>query len=256
MSTVAIKNAARTWFIVAITGQTIFGVYIAAFYGGAAMRGHFELWNRGGSRHVWIPGDYTGNATFAIHMLSALVLTLGGIVQLIPQIRERAPAFHRWTGRLYMLTAFTASLAGLYLMWVRGTIGDLSQHVAISINAILIMLFAILAWRTAVKRQLGIHRRWALRLFLAANGVWFFRIGLMFWILVNRAKTFEGPAITFLAFAQYLLPLGVLELYLRARDRGGRPARIAVATAIGALTLVTAAGVVGASLAMWIPHIR
>ena len=259
MSTAVLKNSVRSWFFVAFIGQTIFGLYIAVLYGGAAMRGNFEAWNRGGTRHVWISGDYAGNATFGIHMLSALILTFGGIVQLIPQIRERAPKFHRWTGRLYILTAFTASLAGLYLMWVRGTVGDLSQHIAISINAILIMLFAAIALRAAMQRQFAVHRRWALRLFLAANGVWFFRVGLMFWFAVMRGpagfnpKTFEGPFLTFLAFAQYLLPLGMLELYLRARDGFGR---IAVATGIGALTVATAIGVVMASMFMWLPHIR
>lgn len=262
MSAAVLKNAARFWFITAITGQAIFGLYIAVFYGGAAMHGSFDMWNRGGSRHVWIPGDYAGNSTFAMHMLSALVLTFGGALQLIPQIRERFPVFHRWLGRVYMLTAFTGSLAGLYLLIVRGTIGDTSQHIGIGLNAILIMIFAVIAMRTAMQRRIAVHRRWALRLFLAANGVWFFRVGLMFWVLANHGpagfnpKTFEGPFITFLSFAQYLLPLGMLELYLRARDGGGVPARFAVAGAIFAFTLVMGAGILGASMVMWLPRIR
>jgi hypothetical protein len=262
MSAIALRNSARSWFVVAVTGQVIFGLYIALFYGSAAMHLNFQAWNRGGTRHVWIPGDAMGNSTFAIHMLSAVVLTLGGVIQLIPQIRERAPAFHRWVGRLYMLTAFTGSLGGLYMMFVRGTVGDATQHFAIAVNAILIMIFAVVALRTAMKRQISVHRRWALRLFMAANGVWFFRIGLMFWVLANRApvgfnpKTFEGPFLTFLAFAQYLLPLGMLELYLRARDGGGPARRFAVATAIAACTLVTGIGIIGASMVMWLPHMR
>lgn len=262
MSATVLRNSARSWFIVAVTGQVIFGLYIALFYGGAAMRGNFEAWNRGGSRHVWIHADAIGNSTFAIHMFSAIVLTLGGVIQLIPQIRERAPAFHRWVGRLYMLTAFSGSLAGLYLMFVRGTVGDATQHFAIAMNAILIMLFAVLALRTAMNRQIAVHRRWALRLFMAANGVWFFRIGLLFWVLANRGpvgfnpKTFEGPFLSFLTFAQYLLPLGMLELYLRARDSGGPVRRFAVAGAIAAFTLVTGIGIIGASMVMWLPRMR
>ena len=68
--------------------------------------------------------------------------------------------------------------------------------------------------------------------------------------------TFAGPFLTILSFSTYLLPLAVLELYLRAQDRGSAPARIAVASLVGALTLVTALGVFGATVGMWLPRLR
>ncbi|MFZ8531235.1 hypothetical protein ACO1NH_13755, partial [Staphylococcus aureus] len=69
---------------------------------------------------------------------------------------------------------------------VKGTVGDLGQHLGMSLNALLIVGFAILAWQAARTRDFPAHRRWALRLFLAVNGVWFFRVGLMLWLLVWR----------------------------------------------------------------------
>lgn len=101
-----------------------------------------------------------------------------------------------------------------------------------------------------------------LRLFLAANGVWFFRVGLMLWLVVNKRPagfdpvTFQGPFLTFLAFAQFLLPLAVLELYLRARDGASAPRRAVMAAGLCALTLAMGGGIAAAFMGMWLPHLQ
>src|SRR5580658_7391465 len=116
----ALKAAARFWFAVIIVGQLIFAFTVAWFYGVGAVRGDWRAWNKG-TAHGYIPGDSMGNFAVAVHLFSAVIVILAGVIQLIPQIRERAPSLHRWNGRLYIVTAFTISIAGLYMMWGRGT---------------------------------------------------------------------------------------------------------------------------------------
>src|SRR5882672_1572379 len=161
----ALKAATRFWFGVAVIGQLMLAFTIASFYGMASLRGDFRAWNKG-MAHGYVAGDTMGNFAVAVHLFSAVVVILAGVIQLIPQIRERAPSLHRWNGRLYMVTAFSISLAGLYMMWRRGTVGDLSQHLGQSLNAVLIMLCAVVALRYALARDFKTHRRWALRLYL------------------------------------------------------------------------------------------
>jgi uncharacterized membrane protein len=240
LSEATLRASARGWFLTAVLGQWIFAGYVALFYGRAALQGRWEAWNQVFPRgHV--PGDGMGNAAVAAHLLLALLILVGGPLQLIPGLRTRFPAFHRWTGRLYLGAMMATSLAGLYLVWVRGgTTGDLYQHLGITLDALLILAFSVLALRTAIARRFDAHRRWALRLYLAGNAVWFFRLGLTLSLLIFRRpvgfdpKTFSGPLLTFLAFAQTLLPLAVLELYLRARDRAG--------------------GIFAATMILWRPH--
>ncbi len=80
----------------------------------------------------------------------------------------------------------------------------------------------------------------------------------MFWVLVNNGpvgfdpKTFRGPFIDFMSFASYLLPLAMLELYLRARDRGSPSARLAMAGALGLLTIAMGVGIFGAAMGLWL----
>jgi uncharacterized membrane protein len=257
----ALKAAVRFWFAIAVAGQLIFAFTIASFYGMASMRGNWLAWNKG-MAHGYIPGDTKGNLAVAVHLVSAVVVILSGVIQLIPQIRDRAPSFHRWNGRLYVVSAFTISLAGLYMMWRRGTVGDLSQHLGQSLSAVLIMLCAVMALRYALARDFKTHRRWALRLYLVVSASLFIRVGLFLSLFLNRGPfgfdptTFSGPFLTFLSFAQYLVPLAVLEIYLRVQTRGGALGRFAMAAGLFVLTVATGVGIFAVTLGAWLPRVK
>jgi len=257
----ALKAAARFWFLVAVIGQLVFVFSVASFYGRAAARGDFEAWNRFMS-HGYIPGATMGNFAVAMHVFSAVIVILAGALQFVPQIRNRFPAFHRWNGRIFMLTAFTLSSAGLYMLWIRGGHGDLTQRLGGTVNAVLIWLCAAMAVRHAVARDFKTHRRWALRLFLVVSAAWFFRVGFFLSFLLFNGPfgfdptTLQGPFLSFMAFAQYLLPLAVLEFYLRAQDRAGAPRRIAMAAGLVVLTIAMGAGVFAVTMAVWLPTVK
>ena len=255
----ALKAAAGLWLLVAVLGQWAFVYYLAAFYGPSIARGDFKAWNRNTFLiKGYVPGDTAGNLAFAAHALLAAVIAFGGAVQLIPQIRTRALFIHRWNGRLFLLTAFGASASGLYMEWARGARINLGGAVAVSLNAALIILFGGLAWRSALKREVSAHGRWALRTYLVANGVWFTRVGFMAWILVSRTlfgsgDRYDGGFFLLWSFGCYLLPLAVLELYSRARESAGPGGRFAVAGGLVVLTLLMGVGIFGVATHMWWP---
>jgi len=257
----ALANAARFWFLVAAAGQWVFAFYIAFFYGGSAARGNPEVWNQV-LPHGYVAGNTLGNSVLGAHLLFAAAITLAGTLQLVPSIRAHFPRFHRWNGRLYVVVAFIMGISGLYLvMSGRKVVGDAPQHIAVGINAILIMLCAAMTLRHALARDFSTHRRWALRLFLVVNGVWFFRVELMFWLFVNQGpvgfdpKTFTGPFLTFLSFSQMLLPLAALEIYLRAKEHGDSIAKFATAGGLAVLTLAMGLGEFAAFMGMWLPRL-
>lgn len=255
----ALSAAAAAWFAVAALGQWLFVIYIAGFYGRSLLAGRMQDWNQVlPEGHT--PGDTLGNLMVMAHILLAMGVTAAGTLQLVPAVRRRWPRFHRWNGRVYLATVVTVVLAGIYMVLAREG-GLRVMQAGILVNAAVVLGCTAMALRHALARRIDRHRRWALRLFVAASGVWFFRIGLTFWLLVNQGpvgfdpETFTGPFLVFLSFAQTLLPLAILELYLRARDGVGPAARWGVSVLLGVATLVTATGIFAASMILWLPRL-
>jgi len=256
----ALHLATRFWSGVLLIGQLIFAFTVAAFYGLTALRGNFTAWRKV-LTHGYIPGDPIGNVALIIHLSSAVFVILAGALQLIPQVRNRFPVIHRWLGRFYITAAVSISLAGLYLLLVRGSVGDLAQHLGSILMAVLILSFAGMALRTAMGRNFRGHRRWALRLYLVVSASLFIRAGIFLSLLLNRgpfgfdAASFTGPFLTFVSFGQYLVPLAILEIYLQVQQRPGALRRFAMAAGLVLVTLAMGAGIFAATVGAFIPNI-
>jgi len=105
-----LKVAARSWFVVTVIGQLVFAIAVATFYGLTALRGDYHAWR---FTNGYVPGVTKGNWAVVMHLASAVFIMTAGAVQMVPQVRNRFPIFHRWNGRIYMLTAVALSAAGL-----------------------------------------------------------------------------------------------------------------------------------------------
>lgn len=251
-----LKWSARAWFATAFVGQWIFAYYIATFFlpilhtKGFAGLGETHL------PHGYVSGDLVGNLAIASHLVIASIIMAGGTVQLIPWVRNHYPTFHRYLGRTYVSLAVMASLAGLYLVWTRGVIGGMVAHVGVSLDAVLIIAFAIIAVRYAMLKNFTLHRRWALRLFMVVSAVWFYRIGLMGWLGLTGGvgmsmETFTGPFLSFLQFGQMFVPLLFLEMYFRASVSGKAAFHYVAGILILFAAAFTAFGTGIATVGMW-----
>jgi hypothetical protein len=252
-----LKASAALWLLTAVGGQWLFVRYIAGFYEPARAPSEFEAWNRQDRVMGLVVGDAAGILYFGAHVLIAGLLTFGGTLQLLPQIRARAIAFHRWNGRLFLLAAIAAASGGLCLEWVRGAAfrsqgAGLVEAAGITLDAALILAFAGLAWRAVRAKRMAAHQRWAMRLFLAVNGVWFMRVGVAAWMELTPFGA--QPFFTLWSFGASLLPLAIYELYLRAQ-KAPPPAQYATAASIVALTVIMGAGAIAAFFNMQRPFL-
>lgn len=252
--------AARLWFVVAALGQAAFIYFIVAFYGTRTVSGNLAAWNDKPLITGYVKGDAAGNAMFAVHVLLAAIVTLAGLAQLVPALRRASPGLHRWSGRIFLATACVAAVGGVWMTFVRGSYLSIVSAAAIGLDAVLILVFSGLAWREALGRRFGQHRRWALRTFMAVSGVWFLRVGLMGWVLLNgrpvgMTSKMNGPADIVLTFGSYLIPLAILELYFAAERSAKQAPKLAVGGLIFASTAYVAAGAFGAVAMMWGPYL-
>lgn len=250
--------ATISWFVVVALSQLLFLLYILKFYGGNAINNSIETWKEMTIKG-YVEGDSMGNFMFAFHLILAVILTLGGLLQLIPWIRKNALSFHKYTGRVYIFTAILLSLGGIYLVWVREAILSRNGAVAITLNALLILAFSFITIKTARAGQIKLHRKWALRTFMVVSGVWFFRVGFMAWILIHQeakwsTENLDGPFDLVWAYANYLLPLAILELYFYIRENPEKKKDYFLSALLFLCTILIGLGTVGSYLMMWGPN--
>lgn len=248
------------WFFAAAIGQWIFVYYVAAYYLPFLARNGLPGLEQTTLPDGFVPGDGPGNLAIAFHVVIAIIIIGGGPLQLIPPVRKYFPAFHRAVGKTYMSAAILTSIAGLYLVWTRGVPGGPLAPFAISLDAILIFIFAGIAVRFAMARKIDQHRRWAMRLFMVVSAVWFFRIGMMFWFMATGGigidtETFTGPFLDFIYFGQMFVPLLFLEIYFRAQDHHAAAPKIAAMFLVLLATGVTVIGTFAATMGMWLPRL-
>lgn len=256
----SLSVAASVWLVVTAIGQWVFVVYVAAFYLPLLARLGMPGLDESHLPDGYVPGDLAGNLAIAAHLVIAIIIIGLGPLQLMTPVRNRYPKFHRWVGRTYLTTALITSVAGLFLVWTRGVLGGLTGHLAISLDGILIILFGAIALRHAIAGRIGKHRDWALRLFIVVSAVWFFRIGMMGWIVLTGGigidfETFTGPFLKFWFFGQMLIPLALLELYIRARDSNSTLLKYSTTAAVSIATLAMMLGIGAATFGMWLPRL-
>ncbi|MCB1613251.1 MAG: DUF2306 domain-containing protein [Lysobacterales bacterium] len=256
----ALQLGAAAWFICATIGQWTFVLFILLFFGGHTVSGDLAGLNQKAHVTGYVPGDAIGNFQFIAHALMGGIVTFAGTWQLIPGVRRRWPRLHRWNGRIFLGISLVAALTGLSLTWIRGSQLGPGSNLSITLNGVLILVFATLAWRTAIHRDFARHRVHALRTFLLVNGVWFLRIGIMLAGLLLAPLgveiNYRGMVFVGVSLASWILPLLMLELYLRA-ERSLRVApRYAMAVTLGLLALLTLAGSLAAAAFMWLPALH
>lgn len=255
-----LKVSGILWFLTATIGQWIFIYYILAAYGPSTLSGDFAAWDDTGLISGYVENDLVGNLFFASHVFLAVFMTVGSTVQLTPQIRNRFPTLHRWTGRGFIVVALVLAIGGFYMTWGRGVrLSDVGA-LGVSFNAVLIVVFALITVYLATRRKFDAHRRWAMRTFMVVHGVWFFRICLMGWFMVNQGPNgnsgmLDGPADITISFACYLLPLLILELYQKAADSSQAPVKWAMSGVMLLAVAATGLGVFAAYMMLWSPHL-
>ena len=247
----ALDYSAIFWFIAILIGQWFFFYYIMAFYGFSVIENNMEIWNRWEAlgNTPYKEGDTGGNIAFAFHAIGAGIVAFGGALQLMPQIRAKAPKFHKLNGYIYLVTVLLLSLSGFYLVWVREATPDIAAAIGTSINGFLILGFAYLTVKTARNRKLADHRKWAIRLFLVSNAQWLLRVGVFSYMItgtvVGAKPAFGDPFFAFWTFGCFLVPLTAAQLYFYAKESRSTKVKYIVSGILITLTILMSIGIIG-----------
>ena len=239
------------WFVVMLLGQWFFFYYIMSFYGFSVINDNMEIWNR------WEPmgstpyhaNDFVGNFAFAAHAIGAGIVAFGGALQLLPQVRNRFPKFHKMNGYVFLLTVLGLAISGLYLVWIRDTNPIKLSGIGTTINGTLILIFAFFTVKTAIKKDIKNHRKWALQLFLVSNAQWILRIGVFGYLVSGSAlglePSFKDAFFPMWTFGCFVIPLAMLHLYFYAQSHNKSGIKLITGSLLIVLTLLMLIGMVG-----------
>jgi hypothetical protein len=234
--------AALRWSAITLVGavwisSAIFGVYILVFFGGAIPANTLQDWNVSLPK-LYEPRTPLASVGIGAHFAAGAILLMLGPIQLIGQIRTKAPAVHHWIGRIYAFAALAAGLGGLTFIAVKGTVGGWPMTIGFSMYGGLMVAAAVQTVRHAMARRIDVHRAWAIRLFTLAVGSWLYRMCYGFWFLfageTGHTDDFRGWFDYVMDFAFFIPPLIIAELFIRARrGQASTVGRIGATVALG-----------------------
>ena len=255
-----LETSKKLWFICLLLTQACFVTYLILGYAVTGITHGISQWTRLNNT-AYIANDMTGNVMYAAHVLLAVIMIIGGSLQLIPTLRAKYKTFHRYNGYVFVILACCISLAGLYLIIVRGTVGNTLMHALTMFGGLLVIVSSIFAVKTARARNIHAHQIWAIRLYLAANGVLFFRLMIFAWFIVFGSlgidtATFTGPTVIFISLCSYVFPILIAELVRYAAKKTSH--RLITLTCACLMLLISAiflTGLFGVVLASWYPAI-
>ncbi|WP_412538051.1 DUF2306 domain-containing protein [Longispora sp. K20-0274] len=115
---------------------------------------------------------------FYVHVVCGGLALLLSPLQFAARVRRRAPRLHRYTGRIVIAAIVLGGTAGAVLapMSLAGPVGT----AGFGTLAVLWVVFAVAAVRTARAGDLTAHRRWAVRTFAMTYAA----VTLRLWLLV------------------------------------------------------------------------
>ncbi|MCM3762483.1 DUF2306 domain-containing protein [Alkalihalobacillus oceani] len=99
-----------------------------------------------------------------LHIALAIISLITGPLGVIKALRRKSLSFHRWNGRIYVLSILLNFIPGVYVSFF-ATGGWISTVGFLVLNT-LWLVTTFLGYFYARKRQIGLHSRWITRSFL------------------------------------------------------------------------------------------
>ncbi len=161
-------------------------------------------------REAYFFGGYQG--AFYTHLVSGPISLLLGLLLISTRFRQSFPRWHRWLGKVQVVNVLLLlTPSGLWMAFYAE--GGVASKISFVVLAFATAFCTFSGWRSAVKRKFLVHQQWMWRSFLLLCSDVMLRLMVGLTIVLDFSPPWITPAI---AWACWLLPLLVYEVYLRA----------------------------------------
>lgn len=170
--------------------------------------------------------NYVANPVpIGVHIVAGSLFNLLGVLQFMPAIRRNWPAWHRWSGRTFILAGLVTAISAVWMNQFFPAFGGGLKYWSNLLFGVGLAVALIIAYRAIRARQIPRHRAWMMRAYAIGLGVATQRLLVIPYAVATNSIPAD-PWLGLLLWAGWLINLGVVELALW-RER--RPRRLLVA---------------------------
>lgn len=101
----------------------------------------------------------------SLHIIPGLCFLILGPLQFVPTIRARWPKFHRWSGRIFIVSGLITAVTAVTMNMVFPPVGGLFKSAAVYIFSLAQIITLIVALHAILHRNIARHRAWMIRAF-------------------------------------------------------------------------------------------
>jgi uncharacterized membrane protein len=162
-------------------------------------------------RQAYFFGSYQW--AFYPHIVVGPISLVLGMILMSDRLRMKHPKWHRYLGRVQVLgVLFVVAPSGLWMAY-RAEAGPFAG-IGFAVLAVLTAVTISMGWRSALRRQFAVHRRWMWRCFLCLCSTVVLRLMVGVTTVLDIPAPWIEPASAWLS---WLAPLAVFELSVATR---------------------------------------
>lgn len=246
------------FLVIAWVACIMFGLYTLFFYVRAIAINRIEYWdlNRSG---MYYKDRWDSNFSLGVHFICASYIMLLGTFQFVPWIRRKYQyRFHRWNGRILILTSLAGALGGIYYIAAVGVSFEPRRQANVmnmlfgaSVIVCAVNMYYCIAWKKDIDR----HKLWAYRFAGLFLGNIFVRLyNVTFRLICGSLPLWGSTLLQYIFFIPFLiLATAVWKSEQSSSDDDQKiPSNPSLAFAILGITWFVIA-VIAQSLLKWIP---
>ncbi len=152
-----------------------------------------------------------------VHIIFGIVFNLLSPFQFAPNIRTNYPKFHRYSGRLLVVSAIPVVFSALWMNQYFPSYGGTLKYTGIIAYCIVLLGSLFLAIKYVMRKDIQNHRLWMMRAMAAALGPATQRLIIIPVVLIFGEEVVTDRVIGLLIWSGLLINLAFVE-YLRFRE--------------------------------------
>lgn len=153
-----------------------------------------------------------------VHIVFGIIFNVLSPFQFAPSIRKNHPKFHRYSGRLLIISAIPVALSALWMNQYFPSYGGTLKYTGIVAYCIVLLGSLFLAIKYVMNKDIQNHRLWMMRAMAAALGPATQRLIIIPLVLVFGEEVVTDRVIGLLIWSGILVNLAFVE-YLRFKGR-------------------------------------